>query len=34
LIDTLEYRLPLVPPSNENMKAIEAVMKKYKIVGA
>ncbi len=33
LIDTLEYRLPLVPPSKENMKAIEEVMKKYKIVG-
>ena len=34
LIDTLEYRLPLVPPSTENMKKIEAVMKKYNIVGA
>ncbi|MFT7880650.1 MAG: 4-hydroxy-tetrahydrodipicolinate synthase [Sulfurimonas sp.] len=34
LIDTLEYRLPLVPPSTENMKQIEAVMKKYNIVGA
>ncbi|MBN2250318.1 MAG: dihydrodipicolinate synthase family protein, partial [Campylobacterales bacterium] len=34
LIDTLEYRLPLVPPSAENMKKIEAVMKKYTIVGA
>ncbi|TET87269.1 MAG: 4-hydroxy-tetrahydrodipicolinate synthase, partial [Sulfurovum sp.] len=34
LIDTLEYRLPLVAPSNENMKKIEEVMKKYKIVGA
>jgi 4-hydroxy-tetrahydrodipicolinate synthase len=33
LIDTLEYRLPLVPPSSENMKQIEAVMKNYKIVG-
>jgi 4-hydroxy-tetrahydrodipicolinate synthase len=32
--DTLEYRLPLVAPSNENMKKIEEVMKKYKIVGA
>jgi len=29
--DTLEYRLPLVAPSNENMKKIETVMKKYKI---
>lgn len=34
LIDTLEYRLPLVQPSVENMKKIEAVMKKYKIAGA
>ena len=34
LIDTLEYRLPLVPPSKENMKKIEAVMRKYNIVGA
>ncbi len=34
LIDTLEYRLPLVAPSTENMKKIEDVMKKYKIVGA
>ncbi len=34
LTDTLEYRLPLVPPSSENMKKIETVMKKYKIVGA
>jgi len=34
LIDTLEYRLPLVPPSTENMNQIEEVMKKYNIVGA
>jgi 4-hydroxy-tetrahydrodipicolinate synthase len=34
LIDTLEYRLPLVQPNSENMKKIENVMKKYKIVGA
>ncbi len=34
LIDTLEYRLPLVAPSAENMKRIEAVMKNYTIVGA
>ena len=34
LIDTLEYRLPLVPPSKENMKKIEDTLKKYKIVGA
>ena len=34
LTETLEYRLPLVAPSTENMKKIENVMKKYKIVGA
>ncbi|HHE07394.1 MAG TPA: 4-hydroxy-tetrahydrodipicolinate synthase [Chlorobaculum parvum] len=34
LIDTLEYRLPLVPPSKENMKKIETVMQNYTIVGA
>ena len=34
LTDTLEYRLPLLTPSSENMKKIENVMKKYKIVGA
>ncbi len=34
LIDTLEYRLPLVPPSKENMKKIEETISKYKIVGA
>lgn len=34
LIDTLEYRLPLVPPSTVNMKEIEDIMKKYNIVGA
>ena len=33
LINTLEYRLPLVPPSSENMKRIEAVMKHYEIPG-
>jgi 4-hydroxy-tetrahydrodipicolinate synthase len=33
LTDTLEYRLPLVAPSSENMKKIEDVMKKYKIAG-
>ncbi len=32
LIDTLEYRLPLVAPSNENMKKIEKVMEQYTIV--
>ena len=34
LTDTLEYRLPLVAPSSENMKKIENIMKKYEIVGA
>ncbi len=34
LIETLEYRLPLVPPSKENMKRIEETLKKYKVVGA
>jgi 4-hydroxy-tetrahydrodipicolinate synthase len=33
LIDTLEYRLPLVPPSAENLKKLEAVMKNYTIKG-
>ncbi|MBU1669109.1 4-hydroxy-tetrahydrodipicolinate synthase [bacterium] len=33
LIDTLEYRLPLVPPSVKHMKQIEEVMKNYNIVG-
>ena len=33
LIDTLEYRLPLCEPSNENLKKIESVMKQYDIKG-
>ena len=33
LIDTLEYRLPLVPPSVENMKKLEIIMKNYEIKG-
>ncbi|MCK9372514.1 MAG: 4-hydroxy-tetrahydrodipicolinate synthase [Sulfuricurvum sp.] len=33
LIDTLEYRLPLVAPSSENMKRLEAVMQNYTIKG-
>ncbi len=33
LTPTLEYRLPLVAPSKENMKKIEETMKKYKIAG-
>ncbi len=32
LLDTLEYRLPLVEPSKENMKKIEAVLQKYEVV--
>ena len=33
LTETLEYRLPLVAPSKENMKKIEEVMKNYDIRG-
>ena len=33
LIDTLEYRLPLVAPSEQNLKNIESVMKNYAIKG-
>ena len=33
LIETLEYRLPLTPPSMESMKRIEEVMKNYEIKG-
>jgi 4-hydroxy-tetrahydrodipicolinate synthase len=33
LIDTLEYRLPLVAPSAANMKKIEEAMKNYDIKG-
>ncbi len=33
LIETLEYRLPLVPPSRESMKKIEDVLKNYNVVG-
>ncbi|MBN2894614.1 MAG: 4-hydroxy-tetrahydrodipicolinate synthase [Campylobacterales bacterium] len=33
LIDTLEYRLPLVKPDAKNLKEIEKVMKQYDIVG-
>ncbi|WP_456451594.1 4-hydroxy-tetrahydrodipicolinate synthase [Hydrogenimonas sp.] len=31
LIDTLEYRLPLTPPSAEHMRQIETVIKQYDI---
>lgn len=33
LIDTLEYRLPLLAPSAKNMKRIEDVLKQYEIKG-
>ncbi|MDR3345588.1 MAG: 4-hydroxy-tetrahydrodipicolinate synthase [Campylobacteraceae bacterium] len=33
LLDTLEYRLPLVPPSEANLRFIEQTMKKYTIKG-
>ncbi|OHD97893.1 MAG: 4-hydroxy-tetrahydrodipicolinate synthase [Sulfurimonas sp. RIFCSPLOWO2_12_36_12] len=33
LIDTLEYRLPLVAPSSENMKKLETIIKNYEIKG-
>jgi 4-hydroxy-tetrahydrodipicolinate synthase len=33
LTQTLEYRLPLTPPSLENMKKIEEIMKNYTIKG-
>jgi 4-hydroxy-tetrahydrodipicolinate synthase len=33
LIETLEYRLPLLSPSLQNMKKIEEVMKNYEIKG-
>ncbi|MEA3353402.1 MAG: 4-hydroxy-tetrahydrodipicolinate synthase [Campylobacterota bacterium] len=32
LIDTLEYRLPLTPPSKETMKLLEETMKNYEII--
>ncbi|MDR3178346.1 MAG: 4-hydroxy-tetrahydrodipicolinate synthase [Campylobacteraceae bacterium] len=33
LLDSLEYRLPLVPPSDEHFRFIEQTMKKYTIKG-
>jgi len=33
LIESLEYRLPLVPPSADNMRKIEKVMENYDIKG-
>jgi len=32
LIETLEYRLPLVEPSKEHMKLLEEILKKYEVV--
>ena len=32
LIDTLEYRLPLTPPSTETMRLLEEVIKNYEII--
>ncbi len=32
LLDTLEYRLPLTPPSAQSMKSIEETLKKYEVV--
>ena len=32
LLDTLEYRLPLVPPSKEHMRQIEDVLQQYKVI--
>lgn len=32
LLDTLEYRLPLVAPSKENMKLLEEILKQYEVV--
>ncbi len=32
VLDTLEYRLPLTPPSLENMKTLEKVLEKYEVL--
>ena len=32
LLHTLEYRLPLVPPSEENLKILENILTKYEVV--
>jgi len=32
LLDSLEYRLPLTPPSSETMKRLEKVLAKYKVL--
>jgi 4-hydroxy-tetrahydrodipicolinate synthase len=33
LLDTLEYRLPLTPPSSKTMKRLEEVLTKYEVKG-
>lgn len=33
LLESLEYRLPLVPPSKESLKKLEKVLKEYEVVG-
>lgn len=32
LIDTLEYRLPLTPPTADNMKKIEKILEQYEVI--
>lgn len=32
LLDSLEYRLPLVPPSKENLKYLEKILEKYEVI--
>jgi 4-hydroxy-tetrahydrodipicolinate synthase len=32
LIDTLEFRLPLTPPSDDNLKKIQKVLEKYEVI--
>jgi 4-hydroxy-tetrahydrodipicolinate synthase len=34
VIDTLEYRLPLTPPSVDNLKKLESILQNYTIQGA
>lgn len=31
LLQNLEYRLPLVPPSKENMAKIQAILEQYEV---
>ena len=32
LIDTLEYRLPLTPPSSATMKILEKTLEQYEVI--